>query len=65
MLQVTTESDLEAGGQYVNAKEQQFVASMIGGSSILGVGTASGRFAASLTNRGIEYTGIDLCTKML
>jgi len=53
------------GGRYVNSKEQEFVASMIGGSSVLEVGTASGRFAVSLTNRGAEYTGVDLSQKML
>ncbi len=53
------------GGQYVNAKEQDFVASIIGVFSVLEVGTASGRFAASLINRGSEYTGIDLSQKML
>ncbi len=53
------------GGQYINSKEQEFVASMIGQSSVLEVGTASGRFAVSLTNRGAEYTGVDLSQKML
>lgn len=53
------------GGQYVNTKEQEFVARMIRGSSVLEVGTASGRFAVSLTNRGAEYVGVDLSQKML
>src|SRR6266705_1394144 len=54
-----------AGGQYVNDKEQEFVASMIKGPSVLEVGTATGRFAASLIKQGAEYTGVDLSRKML
>src|SRR6266571_8569860 len=53
------------GGQYVNKKEQDFVTSIIKGSRVLEVGTATGRFAVSLTLRGAEYTGIDLSQKML
>src|SRR5437899_10490476 len=53
------------GGQYINTKEQEFVASIIKGSRVLEVGTATGRFAASLTQRGSEYTGVDLSQKML
>src|SRR6266571_8541146 len=53
------------GGQYVNTKEQEFVTRMIEGFSVLEVGTASGRFAVSLTRRGAEYTGVDLSQKML
>ena len=53
------------GGQYVNRKEQEFVASVIKGSRVLEVGTATGRFAVSLTHRGAEYTGVDLSQKML
>jgi len=53
------------GGQYVNTREQEFVASIIKGSRVLEVGTATGRFAASLTQRGAEYTGVDLSQKML
>ena len=53
------------GGRYVNTKEQELVASVTGCSSVLEVGTASGRFAVSLTNRGAEYTGVDLSQKML
>jgi ubiquinone/menaquinone biosynthesis C-methylase UbiE len=53
------------GGQYVNRKEQDFVASVIKGSRVLEVGTATGRFAASLTKRGAEYAGVDLSRKML
>src|SRR5262245_16124488 len=53
-----------SGGKYVNDHEQKFVATMIGSSTILEVGTATGRFAVSLTNRGEEYTGIDLSQKM-
>ncbi len=53
------------GGQYVNDKEQEFVASIIKGPSVLEVGTATGRFAASLIQQGAEYTGVDLSRKML
>ena len=53
------------GGQYVNKREQDFVASIIKGSRVLEVGTATGRFAASLTQRGAGYTGVDLSPKML
>jgi len=53
------------GGKYVEMKEQEFVARMIGGSSVLEVGTATGRFAVSLTKRGAEYTGVDLSQRML
>ncbi len=53
------------GGRYVDSKEQEFVASVIKGSRVLEVGTATGRFAASLTQRGAEYTGVDLSRKML
>ena len=53
------------GGQYVNTREQEFVASIIKGSRVLEVGTATGRFAASLTQRGAEYVGVDLSQKML
>ncbi len=52
------------GGKYVEMKEQEFVARMIGGSSVLEVGTATGRFAVSLTKRGAEYTGVDLSQRM-
>jgi ubiquinone/menaquinone biosynthesis C-methylase UbiE len=54
-----------SGGQFVDQKEQEFVASIIKGSRVLEVGTATGRFAASLTQRGAEYTGVDLSQKML
>lgn len=53
------------GGRYVDRKEQEFVASIIQGSTALEVGTATGRFAVSLTKRGAEYTGVDLSQKML
>src|SRR5438309_2351659 len=53
------------GGQYVNTREQEFVASIIKGSRVLEVGTATGRFAASLTQRGADYVGVDLSQKML
>ena len=53
------------GGKYVNMKEQEFVARMLEGSSVLEVGTATGRFAVFLTRRGTEYTGVDLSQKML
>jgi len=53
------------GGLYVDKKEQEFVASLIKASRVLEVGTATGRFAASLTRRGAEYTGVDLSRKML
>ncbi len=54
-----------SGGRYVDHREQEFVASIIKGSTVLEVGTATGRFAASLTRRGTEYTGVDLSRKML
>ncbi|SRR6266699_221146 len=53
------------GGQYVNKREQKFVVSIIKGSRVLEVGTATGRFAAALTKQGAEYTGVDLSPKML
>src|SRR5438093_10982271 len=53
------------GGQYVNNREQEFVATIIKSSRVLEVGTATGRFAVSLTKRGAEYTGVDLSQKML
>jgi len=54
-----------SGGQYVNDKEQEFVARMIKGSTVLEIGTATGRFAASLTKAGSEYTGVDISWNML
>ena len=54
-----------SGGKYVNKKEQAFVANIIKGSKVLEVGTATGRFAVSLTQRGVEYTGVDLSQNML
>jgi ubiquinone/menaquinone biosynthesis C-methylase UbiE len=54
-----------SGGRYVDQREQEFVGSIIKGSKVLEVGTATGRFAASLTKRGAEYTGVDLSRKML
>jgi ubiquinone/menaquinone biosynthesis C-methylase UbiE len=53
------------GGRHVDRKEQGFVASIIQGSTALEVGTATGRFAVSLTRRGAEYTGVDLSQNML
>jgi len=53
------------GGRYVDKKEQEFVASIFKGSRVLEVGTATGRFAASLTQRGAEYTGVDISQRML
>ena len=53
------------GGHYVDKKETEFVSSIIKGSTVLEVGTATGRFAASLTEQGGEYTGVDLSQKML
>ena len=53
------------GGRYVNKKEQEFVAGAIEGSAVLEVGTATGRFAVFLTQRGAEYTGVDLSQNML
>ena len=53
------------GGRYVDRKEQEFVANIIHGSTVLEVGTATGRFAVSLTRRGAEYAGVDLSQKML
>lgn len=54
-----------AGGQYVNKVEQDFVVTFIGGSRVLEVGTATGRFAVTLIKRGAEYTGVDISQKML
>jgi len=54
-----------SGGRYVDKKEKEFVASIIKGSRVLEVGTATGRFAVSLIHRGTEYTGLDLSRKML
>lgn len=53
------------GGQYVKEREQEFVASIINGSCVLEVGTATGRFAEILVKRGVKYTGVDLSRKML
>ena len=53
------------GGRYVDKKEQEFVASIIKGSNVMEVGTATGRFAASLTQHGAAYTGVDLSQKMI
>ncbi|HYY92691.1 MAG TPA: methyltransferase domain-containing protein [Candidatus Dormibacteraeota bacterium] len=53
------------GGRYVDRKETEFVGTIIRGSSVLEVGTATGRFAVSLTRRGAEYTGVDLSQRML
>jgi ubiquinone/menaquinone biosynthesis C-methylase UbiE len=53
------------GGQYVDRKEQELVAGVIKGSRVLEIGTATGRFAVSLTHRGAEYTGVDLSQRML
>jgi ubiquinone/menaquinone biosynthesis C-methylase UbiE len=53
------------GGRYVNELEQDFVASFVRGSRVLEVGTSTGRFAVSLTNRRAEYTGVDLSQRML
>src|SRR5438132_9406208 len=54
-----------SGGQYVGRKEQEFVASIVKGSRVLEVGTATGRFAVALACQGLEYTGIDLSRMML
>ena len=54
-----------AGGRYVDRKEQEFVAEVIQGPTVLEVGTATGRFAVSLIRRGAEYTGVDLSKNML
>lgn len=54
-----------AGGRYVDRKEQEFVANIIHNSTVLEVGTATGRFAVSMTRRGVEYTGVDLSQNML
>jgi ubiquinone/menaquinone biosynthesis C-methylase UbiE len=53
------------GGRYVDEKEQEFVANKIKGSSVLEVGTATGRFALALINRGSEYCGVDISQNML
>src|SRR5437016_2576677 len=53
------------GGRYVDQKEREFVSSIIRGSKVLEVGTATGRFAVSLTQGGAEYVGVDLSQKML
>src|SRR5207245_1609966 len=53
------------GGQYVNKREMEFVASVVQGSSVLEIGTATGRFAECLIKKGAEYVGIDLSLKML
>src|SRR5207247_9962451 len=53
------------GGQYVNRREQEVVATIIKGSRVLEVGTATGRFATSLNQCGAEYVGVDLSLKML
>jgi ubiquinone/menaquinone biosynthesis C-methylase UbiE len=54
-----------AGGRYVNKLEHDFVSSFVKGSRVLEVGTSTGRFAVSLTNRGAEYMGVDLSRRML
>ena len=43
----------------------EFVASVVQGSSVLEIGTATGRFAECLIKKGAEYVGIDLSLKML
>ena len=53
------------GGLYVDQKEQEFVTGIIKSSRALEVGTATGRFAAALISRGVEYTGTDISRKML
>lgn len=53
------------GGRCVDKAEQEFVAHFVLGTTVLEVGTATGRFAASLIGRKSEYTGIDLSRAML
>jgi ubiquinone/menaquinone biosynthesis C-methylase UbiE len=53
------------GGRYVDAREREFVRGKIKGSSLLEIGTATGRFAASLIEQTDVYVGIDLSLGML
>src|SRR2546428_13493756 len=53
------------GGQYVNQREVEFVGSVIQGSTVLEIGTATGRFAECLIEKGAEYIGVDVSLKML
>jgi|SRR6266487_2242266 len=54
-----------SGGRYVDKREREFVTSIINGSRVLEVGTATGRFAVSLIRQKAEYTGVDLAGAML
>lgn len=54
-----------SGGRRVDKAEQKLGAHLVFGSTVPEVGTATGRFAASLMERKSEYTGIDLSQAML
>jgi ubiquinone/menaquinone biosynthesis C-methylase UbiE len=53
------------GGRYVDSEEREFVRGKIKGSSVLEIGTATGRFAASLNEHTDVYVGVDLSLRML
>ncbi len=53
------------GGLFADSVEKMFVARVVIGLRVLEVGTASGRFAIFLANRGFEYTGVDISERML
>ncbi len=53
------------GGRYADRAEKNLLARVVKGENALEIGTATGRFAILLVQRGYEYTGIDLSLAML
>src|SRR2546425_4818100 len=53
------------GGRYADKVEKNLLGHSVIGQNAIEIGTATGRFAVFLVERGYEYTGIDLSLTML
>ena len=54
-----------AGGRYIDLTEKRLLARSVSGSSLLEIGTATGRFVRFVAQIGCDYTGIDISAQML
>ena len=53
------------GGRYIDRTEKRLLARYVNGTSLLEIGTASGRFVGFVERMGWDYTGIDISAQML
>src|SRR3989475_10523882 len=53
------------GGRHIDFTEKRLLARYVNRTSLLEIGTASGRFVGFVERMGLDYTGIDISAQML